>query len=61
MKSYWSCMNCESIVALDVHGRCESCQSDAVYQRTLQHIGLVARLYPEQDPQVVELERLFKQ
>ena len=55
------CVNCESSALLNVHGYCERCGSDAVVRRTLTHMSLVARLYPEQDPQVVELERLFKQ
>ncbi len=29
MKPYF-CANCESVIELDVHGRCPTCQSDAV-------------------------------
>lgn len=53
------CVNCESVVELDKHGRCSVCGSDAVVRRSLQHLALVARLYPEIDPQVAELEALF--
>ena len=26
----WWCMDCRSAVELDMHGRCESCESEAV-------------------------------
>lgn len=55
----WFCVNCNSIVLLDVHGRCSICDSDAVLRRALQHIALVQRLYPEPDDQVIELEKLW--
>jgi Zn finger protein HypA/HybF involved in hydrogenase expression len=29
MKSWW-CMECEGLVKLDRHGRCENCDSEAV-------------------------------
>ncbi len=29
MKSWW-CMECEGLVKLDRHGRCENCESEAV-------------------------------
>jgi hypothetical protein len=28
--NYWWCMDCRSAVELDRHGRCASCQSEAV-------------------------------
>lgn len=55
----WFCANCESIVTLDKHGRCSVCGSDAVLRRALQHIELVARLWPDKDLEIAELEALF--
>lgn len=54
----WLCLNCDSVVLLDVHGRCSDCGSDAVLRRALQHLALVQRLWPEPD-EVAELERMY--
>jgi hypothetical protein len=59
MNDLWMCCNCDSIVTLDKHGRCSVCGSDAVVRRALEHLALVARLWPEQDPMIAELEALF--
>jgi hypothetical protein len=59
MSELFSCVNCESIVALDKHGRCSTCGSDAVYRRALQHLGLIAKLYAEYD-EIEELEALWR-
>lgn len=54
------CMDCNAISELTKHGRCGVCGSDAVIRRTMQHLALIARLYPEIDPCVAELEKLFE-
>jgi hypothetical protein len=30
MNDLWWCVNCLSVVRLDVHGRCENCKSEAL-------------------------------
>ena len=43
----WICIDSDTIVTLDVHGRCSICGSDAVVRRSFQHLTLLAKLYPE--------------
>lgn len=55
------CVNCEAIVNLDTHGRCSICGSDSVVRRSLEHLALVARLWPEEPiEQLTELETLWR-
>jgi hypothetical protein len=61
MIDLWRCVNCDSIVNLDRHGRCSVCQSDAVLRRSLEHLALLTRLWPQiEAEEVMELERLYK-
>ncbi len=60
MSELWHCVNCNSIVTLDKHGRCSICGSDAVVRRSMEHLALVARLWPEEDATITELETLWR-
>lgn len=61
MNDYWLCVNCDSIVYLNRHGRCSSCGSDSVVRRSLEHLQLISRLWPEeQDEQLAQLEGLWQ-
>ncbi len=60
MSELWLCVNCNSIVTLDKHGRCSICGSDAVVRRSMEHLALVARLWPEEDATITELETLWR-
>jgi uncharacterized paraquat-inducible protein A len=53
------CLDCDAIVNLTKHGRCEVCGSDGVVRRSIQHVALIARLYPEYS-EIEELEELWK-
>jgi len=55
----WACCNCDCIVTLSKHGRCSVCSSDAVVRRVLEHLALLARLWPTYD-EVAELEQLWR-
>lgn len=65
MTEYWTCVNCNAIVTLDKHGRCSVCGSDAVVRRSLEHLALIAKLWPEWEDEIEEqsgvaaLERLW--
>jgi hypothetical protein len=54
----WICIDSDTIVTLDVHGRCSVCGSNAVVRRSFQHLTLLAKLYPEAE-QVEVLEKLW--
>ena len=53
------CLDCQSVVDLDRHGRCNVCCSDAVLRRSLQHLALLSSLYRLDDSDVATLEKLW--
>lgn len=55
MKPWW-CFDCERMVNLDRHGRCEFCQSDAVDIA----VPMRAKEPMLKTPTVAELERLYQ-
>jgi Zn finger protein HypA/HybF involved in hydrogenase expression len=55
MTDRWWCCNCMTVTALDSHGRCPRCQSDAVAFAE----GLLPVLTQQQLVDVLELERLY--
>lgn len=57
----FTCCNCNSLTTLDSHGRCTTCGSDAVVRRSLQHLALLARLWPEEHvAAIMELEKIWR-
>lgn len=61
MSDLFCCCNCHAIVCLTRHGYCEVCGSDAVVRRSLLHIALLTKLWPEErDRQLEELEKLWE-
>ena len=49
----WYCLDCNSVVELDKHGRCEVCQSSAV-DHVFREVAVTVKALT-----VEELERLF--
>lgn len=60
MNDLWYCLDCDGIVLLDRHGRCNVCCSDAVLRRTLQHLALLSSLYRLDETDLVALEKLWQ-
>lgn len=62
MNDLWRCLGCEGVVTLDKHGRCSTCQSDAVVRRALEHLALLTRLWPvyTEVEEMEELENLWR-
>lgn len=57
MNDLWMCCNCESIVALDVHGRCAACGSEAVVRRAVNKVRVLRWLRFEPDKRQKEFDK----
>lgn len=55
----WYCCNCESVVNLDAHGRCEVCQSDAVDVAVRPHVTVESLLETYFPGELADLEAVW--